>query len=108
MRAARRDFLRDAVFRWMTCTFAALSSAEVRRRYAAEASAAFFVSRSVKNFLSSVWRRDLTVLLWAWRRRLARACLAAERVRGIGEIPWLLNGASRSEEHTSELQSRFG
>src|SRR5437867_2501150 len=87
----------------MTLTLAALSSAELIVRYASAASADFFSPTSDRNLFSNVWRRDLMDLLWLCLRRLARACLAADLVRGMAEISCVLNGAP-SYRPTSDCQ----
>src|SRR5271154_4561155 len=75
-----RDFLREALLRWITRVLAALSSAELSRRYTALASSVFLAATAARNFFSRVCNRDLIDLFCAPRRRLARACFAAERV----------------------------
>ena len=79
-RAESRDFLREALLRWITWVLAALSRAELSRRYSALASVAFLSATAARNFFSSVCNLDLIDLLCASRRMLARACFAAERV----------------------------
>src|SRR5258706_13093221 len=85
--AESRDFLREALLRWITLVLAALSSAEVSRRYTALASSAFLAATAARNFLSRVCNLDLTDLFCAPRRRLARACFAAERVLAMVNDP---------------------
>src|SRR6266404_972337 len=88
--AESRDFLRDALLRWITLVLAALSSAELSRRYTALASSACLAATAARNFLSRVCSRDLIDLFCAPRRRLARACFAAERVLAMINDPMSL------------------
>src|SRR5580704_16086494 len=85
--AESRDFLREALLRWITLVLAALSSAELNRRYSSLVSSAFLAATAARNFLSRVCSLDLIDLFCAPRRRLARACFAAERVLAMVNFP---------------------
>src|SRR5580698_8966361 len=65
--AESRDFLREALLRWITLVLAALSSAELNRRYNSLVSSAFLAATAARNFFSRVCSLDLIDLFCAPR-----------------------------------------
>ena len=82
-RRLRRDFLRSAFAQWITPFLAALSNAEIAALNAVLASSLLPFFNAVKNFLSRVLKRDLTLLFTNCLRALLRTLRSADFLLGI-------------------------